>query len=147
MLAGTWGSNQFARATVHTVRQNSNIYEELELRLRTTIDPHNITGYGIGFRCSSDGSQYVQIVRWDGALANIKYLSATTGPGLHDGDVVMGTIRDSTITVYINGMQVLQATDSAYSGGSPGIGISNRGGTSDSDEDYGFTSFDASDNI
>ena len=33
ILTGTWGPNQTAQATVHTVSQNDKIYEEVELRL------------------------------------------------------------------------------------------------------------------
>src|SRR5881394_3942288 len=40
VLAGTWGPNQMAQATVFTVSQTPAIGEEVELRLRTTITAH-----------------------------------------------------------------------------------------------------------
>ena len=123
VLAGTWRANQMAQARVHTVNQTSMVYEEVELRLRTTISAHTITGYEINFRCTSDGSQYVQIVRWNGPLGRFTYLTNVKGPGLHNGDTVKATIIGSTITVYIDGVQVAQARDSTYVTGSPGMGF------------------------
>jgi hypothetical protein len=145
VLAGIWGPDQSALATVHTVNQQSgSIYEEVELRLRTTITPHSLTGYEFNFSCRSDGSQYVQIVRWNGALGDFTLLDARTGPGLHDGDVVMATISGSTLTTYINNQPIFSVTDTTYTSGSPGIGfyLQGAGGLN---SDYGFTSFSASD--
>src|SRR5262249_39631551 len=98
VLAGSWPSDQTAQATVHTVNQNSNIYEEVELRLRTAITAHSITGYEFNYRCTADGSQYVQIVRWEGPLNQFTYLDSRGGPGLHNGDVVKATAKGSTLT-------------------------------------------------
>ncbi len=75
VLSGTWGSDQAATATVHSVNQNPSIFEEVELRLRTTITPNSITGYEINFRCTSDGSQYIGIVRWNGSLNDFTYIT------------------------------------------------------------------------
>jgi len=36
VLAGTWGPDQTAQATVSTVSQINSVYQEVELRLRTT---------------------------------------------------------------------------------------------------------------
>jgi hypothetical protein len=144
VLAGDWGPDQMAQATVHTSNQDSTIWEEVELRLRTTITPGSITGYEINFRCTVDGSQYIQIVRWDGAFANFTYLNTTSGPGLNDGDFIMATIVGDVITVYVNYVPVLQAIDDTYTRGSPGMGFF-LSGTSGVNTDYGFTSFAASD--
>lgn len=143
VLAGTWGPEQTTQATVHTVNQQTNsISEEVELRLRTTITPHSITGYEINFRCTSDGSQYVQIVRWNGPLGSFDIVDTTTGPGIHDGDVIKATISGSLITAYINGAQVLQGSDATYTNGSPGIGFFLLAGTNLSG-DFGLTNFTA----
>lgn len=143
VLAGPWPSDQTAQATVHTVNQNSGIYEEVELRLRTTITAHSITGYEFNFRCTADGSQYVQIVRWNGPLNSFTYVDSRTGPGIHDGDVVMATATGSTLTTYVNGTAVFSATDSTYPSGSPGVGFYNQGGTLINNGDYGFRDFTA----
>ena len=147
VLTGSWSSNQKAQAVVHTVNQNGSIYEEVELRLRTTISAHSITGYEFNFRATSDGSQYVQIVRWNGPLGNFTFLDSKTGPGLHDGDVVTATAVGSTLTSYINGVQIVQVTDSTYPSGSPGMGFYNQGGTLANNSDFGFTSYTATDNL
>ena len=149
VLAGNWGADQSAQATAHTVNQSSQIFEEVELRLRTTITAHSITGYEINFRCTADGSQYVQIVRWNGALGNFTFLDGRSGPGLNDGDVVHATIVGSTITAYINGTQILHVTDSTYTSGSPGVGFYLADFLPEvaaaRNADFGFTSFTASD--
>jgi hypothetical protein len=143
VLAGGWSPNQMVEATVHTANQHGDpVFEEVELRLRTTISSHRITGYEVNFRCTSDGSQYVQIVRWDGPLGRFTYVGATPGPGLHDGDSVKAAISGSEITVYINGTQVLQGSDSAFATGSPGIGFFLQG-TTGVNRDFGFTSVTA----
>ena len=145
ILAGAWSANQMAQAQVHTVNQTSSVFEEVELRLRTAISAHSITGYEINFRCTSDGTQYVQIVRWNGPLGDFSILDGRVGPGLHNGDVVKATIVGSTITAYINGTQVVQVTDSTFTSGSPGMGFYIQGGSASQENDYGFTSFTASD--
>jgi hypothetical protein len=143
VVSGSWKPDQMAQATVHTVNQSSSIFEEVELRLRTTITAHSLTGYEINFRCTSDGSQYVQIVRWNGPFGSFSYVNANAGPGLHNGDVVKATIIGSTITVYINGSKVVQGTDGTFTSGSPGIGffLEHASGVS---ADFGFTNFTAS---
>jgi len=149
VLAGTWGSNQTAQATVYTVSQTHSVAEEVELRLRTTITAHRITGYEFDYRVTSDGSQYINIVRWNGALNKFTYLThdpcLTCGPGLRNGDTIMASAIGSTLTLSINGTKYAQVTDSTYLGGSPGIGFWNWGGTVGEDRNYGFTNFKASD--
>ena len=147
VLTGTWNSNQMAQATVHTVNQNSSIFEEVELRLRTTITANSITGYEFNFRCTSDGSQYAQIVRWNGPLGSWTLLDSRSGPGLHDGDVIKATAKGSTLTIYVNGTALFSVTDSTFTNGSPGIGFYNQNGTTSNNKDYGLKSFSAADNI
>jgi hypothetical protein len=144
VLTGNWNPDQMAQGTVHTVNQDSSIFEEVELRLRTSISANSITGYEINFRCTADGNQYVQIVRWNGPLGDFTYVDSRMGPGIHDGDVVKATIIGDTITAYVNGIEVFHGTDSVFSSGSPGIGFYLDSG-SGVNSDYGFTSFTASD--
>ena len=146
ILSGVWGPNQTAQAKVHTVNQNSNhVYEEVEIRLRTTISPHRNAGYEINFRCTHDGTQYVEIVRWNGRLGDFTYLQQVEGgPGLYDGDVVRASIIGSVITAFINGTQVAQATDPTFTQGNPGMGFY-LDGKAGLNADYGFTFFSASD--
>ena len=146
ILNGVWLPDQSVQAKVHTVNQNSDhIYEEVEIRLRTTISSHRNSGYEINFRCTHDGTQYVEIVRWNGRLGDFTYLRRVNGgPGLHDGDVVRASIIGSVITAFINENQVAQATDTTFTQGKPGMGFY-LDGKAGLNADYGFTSFSASD--
>jgi len=149
LLTGTWGSDQMAEATVHTMNnQSDNIYEEVELRLRSSLSPHSSTGYEINFRCSKTTNAYTQVVRWDGPLGKFTFLASQSGSqyGVANGDVVRATIIGNMITAYINGVQVLQVTDSTYASGSPGMGFFLQGATG-VNSDYGFTSFTATDKL
>jgi hypothetical protein len=148
LLTGAWGRNQMVQATVHTVNQNDKIYEEVELRLRSSLSAHRATGYEINFRCSKTAHAYAQIVRWNGPLGNFTYLASQGGKqyGVADGDVVKATIIGNVITAYINGAQVLRATDKTYAAGRPGMGFF-LGGPSGVNKDYGFTSLTASDSF
>lgn len=145
ILTGTWGPNQLAQAQVHSVNQNSSMFEEVQLRLRTSIPTHSITRYEINSRCIADGSQYVQIVRWNGPLGNFNYLANINGPGLRNGSTVKATIIGSILTVHINGARVVQTTDNKFKDGSPGMGYYIEGGSASQQCDFGFTSFSASD--
>ena len=145
ILSGVWGPNQTVQAKVHTVNQNINpVDEEVEIRLRTTISPHWNSGYEINFRCRHDGSQYVEIVRWNGRLGDFTYLRQVSGPGLYDGDVVRASMVGSVIIAFINGNQVAQATDTTFTQGNPGMGFY-LDGKAGLNADYGFTFFSASD--
>lgn len=146
LLTGSWGPNQTAEATVHTVNQNNKIWEEVELRLRSTLSPHRATGYEINFRCSKAENAYSEIVRWNGPLGSFTYVKQAQGSryGVANGDVVKATMVGNVITTYRNGVQMLQATDNTFTRGSPGIGFFIAGATG-VDGDYGFSSFRATD--
>lgn len=146
LLAGDWNPDQSVQATVHTVHQSGKIYEEVELRLRSSLSAHRATGYEINFRCLRSGDTYVQIVRWNGSLGKFSYVATAKGPGLADGDIVKTAIVGKIITVCINGVQVLQGTDGTYANGSPGIGFFLQG-TNGVNRDYGFTSVTATDEL
>ncbi len=144
IVSGSWGPDQMVQATVHSVNPTDNLFEEVELRLRSTVTAHSNTGYEINFRCLKDNNAYSQIVRWNGPLANFTYLSSLGGAqyGVTDGDVVKATMIGNVITTYINGVQIAQVTDNTYKTGSPGMGFYLQGLS-----DYGFTSFTASDGL
>jgi hypothetical protein len=149
VLTGNWGADQTVQGTVKLLSGSSapNVFEEVELRLRTTIAAHSITGYEVN--CSvSTTNQYIQIVRWNGPLASWTQLNGVTGHCVN-GDVLKATISgttSTTITVYLNGNVVLTATDSGspFTTGNPGMGFFLQG-TSGLDANYGFSSFSATD--
>jgi hypothetical protein len=146
-MTGNWGPNQTVQATVHSVNQSNNdsIVEEVELRLRSSITPHRITGYEINFRCSKTGNSYTEIVRWNGPLGDFTYLEHKGGSayGVTEGDIIKATMTGNRIVVYVNGAAVIQATDSTYVAGNPGIGFGLSGSVDPTD--FGFTNFSASD--
>ena len=146
LLTGTWGPNQTAQATVHRVnKDNDNIYQEVELRLRSALSPHNATGYEVMFRCSKSPKAYCSIARWDGILGAWMMLKETQGSqyGVADGDVVKATIKGDVIMVYINGMQMVQTRDYLFTQGNPGMGFYLEKATGVNNE-CGFSSFTAS---
>jgi hypothetical protein len=109
ILKGKWGSAQTVQATA--------------------VSAHKITGYEVNFGVSH---AYLEIVRWNGPLADFTYLGPTctypavcgrvTGFTIRNGDVARATISGSTINVYVNGTLRATATDSTYTTGNPGIG-------------------------
>jgi hypothetical protein len=145
VLTGTWGPDQWAEATTHVINTGA-ISEEVELRLRTTITAHSITGYEINCSVYKNGNGYSEIVRWNGPLGSFTILSHKDGAAVScgDGDVLKATIVGNVITVYVNGVQTNTATDSTYSTGAPGAGFYLLGANG-RNADYGFTSFTASD--
>jgi hypothetical protein len=145
LLTGTWGPEQTAQATVHrTNKDDDNAYQEVELRLRSAISPHNATGYEVMFRCSKSANAYCNIARWDGILGAWMMLKETKGSqyGVADGDVVKATIAGQVITVYINGVQVVQTRDYLFTSGNPGMGFYLEKATGVNDQ-CGFSSFTA----
>lgn len=141
VLRGTWNPDQMAQGLVHTTQQNANIIQEIELRIRTSISPQGITGYEFNFRALAKGNTYIQIVRWNGPLGSFSILAEIPGPGVRDGDLLKATASRNTLTAYINGVQVLQTTDTTFNNGSPGIGFFNSGGDARSNGDFGFENF------
>lgn len=140
ILTGTWGLNQTVTATVHAVG-NYALGLEAELRLRTMMASHSITGYEID--CTPG---IILIVRWNGAINNFTVLAQETNRPIQNDDTLVASIVGNTITVNINGTQVLQATDpSAFTNGTPGMGFFDRLDTTASD--MGFTSFTATDGV
>ena len=145
LLSGSWGPDQSAMATVFTVNQNDPCYEEVELRLRSSLSAHSATGYEISEKCSTTSGAYLIIVRWNGPVGNFTMLKELDGAayGIRNGDSIRATIIGNVITAYINGVQMAQVTDTTFKTGSPGMGF-NLHGCTGTNADYGFTSFTAS---
>jgi hypothetical protein len=147
LLSGTWGPDQSVTATVFSLHQTGgDVYEEVEIRLRSSLSPNWNEGYEINFRCLEGSSAYVQIVRWNGPVGSFTYLVDQKGIGVKDGDVVQAAIRGDLITVWINGVKAAQANDGAFRDGSPGMGFFLQGATG-VNRDYGVSKITASDEI
>ena len=114
---------------------------------------HSSTGYEILFRAYHPGG-YATIVRWNGALGNFTYLNQHPNSnyhGIQTGDVVKATIDGNGLIIgYVNGVEVIRATDTTYTGGNPGIGfwlLARRGEGRGTNADYGFSAFTATDGV
>jgi hypothetical protein len=142
LLAGVWGDDQHARATVFSQNQTEDYFQEAEIRLRSTLTPHRCTGYEIFFRCLKTENAYAEIVRWNGKIGDFTSLRKLSGPryGVADGDVIEAIVTGSVITGLINGVEVISAEDNIYRAGSPGIGFNF--GVGNTNVDHGFTSFE-----
>lgn len=152
---GVWGTNQNACATVFlsgSLVRNSNFYE-IELRINTTITANNITGYELTFS-THDGSAgpYLQFNRWNGALNDFTLIGATTpSPVMANGMTVCATNIGGTLQATLNGTSQFTGgntvVDHTYTGGNPGVGMFNQGGTTADNALFGWSTFSATDGL
>jgi hypothetical protein len=142
LLAGAWGKNQHARGRVFSRNQTEEYFQEVEIRLRSTLTPHRCSGYEIFWRCLKTENAYAEIVRWNGKVGDFTSLQKLSGPqyGVQDGDIVEAIISGDVITGIVNGVEVISATDNAFGSGSPGIGFNF--GVGNTNVDHGFTYFE-----
>ncbi len=142
VLAGEWGPDQHTKGTVFSRNPTSEYFQEVQLRLRSTIEPHSCTGYEIFWRCLKSDDAYAEIVRWNGPVGDFTSLARKvgTGFGVKDGDVVEATIEGDTIKGIVNGEEVIVATDDAFADGAPGVGFNF--GVGDTNVDHGFVDFE-----
>ena len=94
------------------------------------------------WRCLKTPKAYVEIVRWNGKVKDWTSLKKHSGAkyGVKDGDLVEATIAGSVIKGFVNGIEVITATDNTFSEGSPGMGFNY--GVGDSNDDFGFRIFE-----
>jgi hypothetical protein len=142
VLSGEWGRNQYAKGRVFSRNQTAEYFQEVEIRLRSAIAPHVCTGYEVFFRCLKTAEAYAEIVRWNGPVADFTSLAKLSGPGygVQDGDLIEASIEGTVLRGFINGVEVISATDDAFEAGSPGIGFNF--GVGDTNVDHGFTFFE-----
>jgi hypothetical protein len=142
LLVGTWGRNQAAKARVFSRNQTDKYYQEVEIRLRSALSRHRCTGYEVFWRCLKTKDAYAQIVRWNGKVGDWTSLKKHTGAqyGVKDGDLVEAKIAGDIIKGYVNGVEVISATDDTYKEGNPGIGFNF--GVGQTNGDFGFSSYE-----
>ena len=142
VLAGRWGRNQHAKARVFSRNQTEEYFQEVEIRLRSTMEPHRCTGYEVFWRCLKNANGYAEIARWNGKIGDFTSLAKLSGPqyGVQEGDLVEASIIGNVLKGFVNGIQVIEATDDAFDEGSPGIGFNFGVGTTN--VDHGFTYFE-----
>ena len=158
ILSGRWGPTQTVEATVKVNEvPTGHCCHEVELRLRTTITPYSVTGYEAYCSVASD-FPYCHIARWNGPNGSYWNFETTSSTAyLVNGDVIKATAsgtNPTVITLYKNGEQILQATDTGAAGGgfgasgpwtsgSPGIGFFDN--YDNHWKYFGFSSFSATD--
>ena len=142
LLKGVWGKNQHGKGKVFSRNQTEKYYQEVEIRLRSSLTPQKCTGYEVFWRCLKTPKAYVEIVRWNGKVKDWTSLKKYTGAqyGVKDGDLVEATIIGNVIKGYLNGKEMISVTDDTYKEGSPGIGFNY--GVGESNVDFGFTYFE-----
>jgi hypothetical protein len=142
VLAGAWGKNQHAKGTVFSRNPTNTYFQEVELRLRSAIAPHLCTGYEVFWRCLKTDEGYAEIVRWNGKVGDFTSLKKLIGAqyGVKDGDLVEATVHGNVLKGFINGVEVISATDDVFDSGSPGIGFNFFVGNTN--VDHGFTHFE-----
>ena len=142
LLAGTWGRNQRAKAIVYSRNQTDKHWQEVEIRLRSTLTAHVCTGYEVFWRCLKTEKAYAEIVRWNGKVEDWTRIQKHDGAqyGVKDGDIVEATIVGNVIKGYVNGVEVITVTDDTYAEGNPGIGFNF--GVGETNADFGLTSFE-----
>ena len=120
ILTGPWAADQQAQVTVKINTTPTVCCHEIEVRLRVTIDAKRITGYEV--YCSVvPGNKYCHIARWsgpNGLYCNIE----PSSPSIYlvNGDVLKGTVtgqNPALITGYLNGVRIMQVSDSGNEGG------------------------------
>lgn len=142
VLAGEWAPNQRAKATVYSRNPTAEFFQEVQIRLRTIIEPNNCTGYEVFFRCLKDGDGYAEIVRWNGAVGDWTSINrlAGDGYGVEHGDIVEASVEGNVLRGFVNGVEIISATDDAFATGAPGVGFNF--GVGDTNEEHGFSSFE-----
>ncbi len=104
-------------------------------RLRSTIALHVCTGYEVAFRCLKTENAHAEIVRWNGPRGDFTSLRKLSGPnyGVQDGDLVEATIDSNVLRGFINGVEVISATDDVYDSGTQGSGSTSSSATPNAD--------------
>jgi hypothetical protein len=148
LLTGSWGATQTVEAVVHVTNPMEPCYQEVEMRLRSTLTAHSCAGYEISFKATKSNGSYLIIVRWNGKVGDFTYLKNVTSMqyGISDGDTVKATIAGNVITAYVNGVAMGSATDSTYTTGNPRMGFNLETSTAScvgTNGDYGYTRFTA----
>lgn len=141
VLAGEWGPDQHGRGVVHSVNPTDKWFQEVQIRLRSGIEPNRCWGYEVFFRALKSDAAYAEIVRWNGAIGDWTSLERHEGVefGVEHGDVIEATIEGARIRGFINGKEVISVEDDAIAAGAPGVGFNF--GVGDTGPDTGFSSF------
>jgi len=142
VLTGSWGRDQYGRARVFSEKQTDKYFQEVEIRLRSSIKPHWCDGYEVFWRCLKTEGGYAEIVRWNGKIGDFTSLKKLVGKeyGVEDGDLIEASITGNVIKGYVNGKEMISAVDDKIQSGSPGVGFNFFVGNTN--VDHGLTFFE-----
>jgi len=142
VLTGSWGRDQYGRARVFSKNQTDKYFQEVEIRLRSSIKPHWCDGYEVFWRCLKTDGGYAEIVRWNGKIGDFTSLKKLVGKdyGVEDGDLIEASITGNVIKGYVNGKEMISAVDDKIQSGSPGVGFNFFVGNTN--VDHGLTFFE-----
>jgi hypothetical protein len=154
VLNGAWQNNQGGCITLHTVNQNASIFEESEIRLRTTVGSTLAApGWEFNIRnLTAGGTLYSQInqINSDGTFATATGVTAQANDGDYFCAVANGTTLASFQWLASENFSTKHAlattTNATYPTGKVGIGFYLQGGTTANYADFGaknFTGVDA----
>lgn len=141
-LAG-FSANHQAQGTIFKANgYNPGTTHEIEILLRCSDSPHNISYYECNLE--HDGA-YAQIVKLVGPIGQFEVLNTTVSQPIRPktGDVFMAKIVGNTISSYLNGVKMAEAVDSSIGAGQPGMAFFIRPGATA--QSYGFSSYSATD--
>src|SRR5690349_24525949 len=144
MLTGSFTADQQVTATAY--RGGASGAAEIDLHLRMTMlpgSPDRVFTYEIDVVPSL---RAITIARWNGPQGNFTNLNTGFISGINDGDVIDATVTGpataAVITVKLNGVTIVTATDTAgLSAGNPGMGFD--AGTQADGANFGIRSFTA----
>ena len=142
VLTGSWGRDQYGRARVFSKNQTDKYFQEVEIRLRSSIKPHWCDGYEVFWRCLKTEGGYAEIVRWNGKIGDFTSLKKLVGKdyGVEDGDLIEASITGNVIKGYVNGKEMISAVDDKIQSGNPGVGFNFFVGNTN--VDHGLTFFE-----
>ena len=142
VLTGSWGRDQYGRARVFSKNQTDKYFQEVEIRLRSSIKPHWCDGYEVFWRCLKTDGGYAEIVRWNGKIGDFTSLKKLVGKdyGVEDGDLIEASITGNVIKGYVTGKEMISAVDDKIQSGSPGVGFNFFVGNTN--VDHGLTFFE-----
>lgn len=127
-IFGTHGSRRTdswdaAHSSQAVAQDGSGAYRELSVRVRCQSGARSY--YAGGMENFNLGSQHYRI--WKVIAGTYTNLIEHGSQDLAATDVVKLTVSGSTLTLFVNTVQVLTITDSDLSGGTPGLGTANGG--------------------
>ena len=111
--AGDWGRNQHVKATVFSRNQTEEYFQEVEIRLRSTIAPHSCTGYEVFWRCLKTDERLRRDRQVEREGRDWTSLARSRGRSTASRTATWSRPRSSATSSgrYINGVEVLSATD------------------------------------